>query len=138
LTCTDTDTDSRVDAEVCRRLGIRSVVAVPVFDGSLVIGLLEAFSSRTYAFQDAQAAILKKLASLLAEFWSQTAKKESLLNNQDAPAPGKTPVVVPMTTAREERRSRWLEAFYLRPYQIAIVIGFLLLDVGILFWWYQR
>ena len=49
----DVTTDSRVDNEVCSRLGIQSVVVSPVLCDSTCIGIVEVFSSRADAFDDA-------------------------------------------------------------------------------------
>ena len=45
LLCDDANTDPRVDAEVCRRLGLRSLAVVPVGRRPNVSGVLEAFSA---------------------------------------------------------------------------------------------
>jgi len=139
LTCTDSRNDSRVDAEACLRSGIRSVVVVPVLDRFEVVGLLEAFSSKAEAFADSHVAILQKLASLVAESRSLTGEKESPApqENLAVPLPSKVEprLVVSPKPAGEKRTSKWIEAFRLRPYQIAVVVGFLLLDLGILYWW---
>jgi len=50
LRCDDSETDDRVDRAGCRSLGIRSLVAVPIRQGSKVTGLLEVFSPQPYAF----------------------------------------------------------------------------------------
>ena len=50
LMCHDTFTDKRVEAEVCRKLGIRSIVAVPLRGEMGMAGILEAFSSKPNAF----------------------------------------------------------------------------------------
>ncbi len=50
LRCDDSETDDRVDRAGCKSLGIRSLVAVPIRQGSKVIGLLEVFSPQPYAF----------------------------------------------------------------------------------------
>jgi len=55
LRCDDSEADQRVDRETCRALGIRSIVAVPIFSGGAVAGLLEMFSPKTLAFNDAPA-----------------------------------------------------------------------------------
>jgi len=52
LRCDDTQSDSRIDQENCRVLGIRSMVAVPIEENGVVVGLLEAFSPRANAFSD--------------------------------------------------------------------------------------
>jgi hypothetical protein len=42
--CDDSESDARVDVHACRRLGARSMVAVPITGSHGVIGLIEAFS----------------------------------------------------------------------------------------------
>ena len=43
LRCDDTEKDQRVDPEVCRKMRLRSVAAVPLFGRHGTIGVLEAF-----------------------------------------------------------------------------------------------
>jgi putative methionine-R-sulfoxide reductase with GAF domain len=66
LRCEDTETDPLVDRESCRRLGIRSMVAVPVRWGEPVIGLLEVFSPQPYAFSTNDPIVLKRLAGIIS------------------------------------------------------------------------
>jgi N-acetylmuramoyl-L-alanine amidase len=63
--CDDSETDSRVDAQACRRLGARSMVAVPLSARQRVIGLVEAFSSEPYGFNDSDVRSLSLLAELI-------------------------------------------------------------------------
>jgi hypothetical protein len=66
LRCDDTDHDARVDPETCRALGIRSMLASPIGSNEEnVVGLLEVFSERPYAFDDKDAAILQRLAETI-------------------------------------------------------------------------
>lgn len=60
--CDDAETDSRVDRESCRMLGIRSMIAVPIRLGDSVVGLLEVFSGQAGAFNDRDGTILQRLA----------------------------------------------------------------------------
>ena len=60
--CDDAERDLRVDREICRELGIRSILAVPVRRGDRMLGLLEVFSPRSYAFGDIEAAALQRLS----------------------------------------------------------------------------
>ena len=62
LRCDDADTDSRVDREICRILGIRSIIAIPIRRGDTVIGLLEVFGSNAGAFSENDNTILQQLA----------------------------------------------------------------------------
>ncbi len=63
--CDDTETDARVNLHACRRLGARSMVAVPLCGRRRVIGLLEAFSSWPFAFNDSDIRNLTLLAELV-------------------------------------------------------------------------
>jgi N-acetylmuramoyl-L-alanine amidase/putative methionine-R-sulfoxide reductase with GAF domain len=65
VNCDDTETDSRVNLVACRRLGARSMVAVPLCGRRRVIGLLEAFSTWPFGFNDADVRNLTLLAELI-------------------------------------------------------------------------
>lgn len=140
LRCDDSEKDARVDAEVCRRLGIRSLVVVPVFEGREVAGLLEAFSSRPNAFQDPHVSMLEQLASLVEGSKWQTARDSVAPFRQDAPVLVKRDVESQRIAdpSPGEQTRNWAEAFRLRPYQVVIVVLFLLLDVMTIYWWQSR
>ncbi len=61
LRCDDSETDDRVDRAGCKSLGIRSLVAVPIRQGSKVAGLLEVFSPQPYAFNADDIGALQQL-----------------------------------------------------------------------------
>ena len=63
--CDDSETDPRVNAETCRALGTRSMVAVPLSAKSAIIGLVEAFSSEPFGFNDCDVRSLSLLAELI-------------------------------------------------------------------------
>src|ERR1700722_11343571 len=63
--CDDTESDPRVNAQACRALGARSMVAVPLCGRRRVIGLLEAFSTEPYGFNDSDVRSLSLLAELV-------------------------------------------------------------------------
>ena len=63
--CDDSENDSRVNVAVCRRLGTRSIVAVPIASAHGTIGLLEAFSAEAYGFNDSDVRSLNLLAELI-------------------------------------------------------------------------
>jgi putative methionine-R-sulfoxide reductase with GAF domain len=63
--CDDTEVDTLVNREISRRLGARSIVAVPLCVGHRVVGLLETFSRRPFAFHDRDIKNLNRLAGLL-------------------------------------------------------------------------
>jgi N-acetylmuramoyl-L-alanine amidase len=63
--CDDSETDPRVNVRVCRLLGTRSIVAVPIASAYGTIGLLEAFSSEPHGFNDSDVRSLNLLAELI-------------------------------------------------------------------------
>jgi N-acetylmuramoyl-L-alanine amidase/putative methionine-R-sulfoxide reductase with GAF domain len=65
VNCDDTETDPRVNLQACRKLGARSMVAVPLCGRRRVIGLLEAFSAWPFAFNDSDVRNLSLLAELI-------------------------------------------------------------------------
>lgn len=135
LCCKDSETDPRVDGEVCRLLGIRSIAVVPVLQGTDVVGLLEAFSARPYAFQDEQVAMLEQLASVVGQSRARFEPSSSAVSGSRVPARNEE---AQNSHSATDVGSPWEEAFRLRPYQIAIMIGFLLLDLATVYWWRWR
>ena len=51
--CDDTLTDPRVNTDACRALDVRSIVVLPVLEGTRLWGILELLSSTPCAFNDA-------------------------------------------------------------------------------------
>ncbi|MGZ3489552.1 MAG: GAF domain-containing protein, partial [Isosphaeraceae bacterium] len=60
--CVDTESDTRVDSVIARRLGIRSMLMVPVLDEDHLIGVLEVFSSEPAAFSEHEQILLEASA----------------------------------------------------------------------------
>ena len=63
--CDDAESDPRVNRSACRKLGTRSMVAVPLCGRRRVIGVLEAFSSEPFGFNDSDIGNLSLLAELI-------------------------------------------------------------------------
>jgi GAF domain-containing protein len=105
LRCDDSDIDSRVDAESCRALEIRSILAVPVRVGEKSIGILEAFSPQPNAFSEADSRALQRLAETVLAAVNRAARAEDL-PTLDPPAPtdlfAPTPGSVLFASAPEE------------------------------------
>src|SRR5579862_9697284 len=66
LRCDDSEQDARVDRQVCRALGIRAMVCVPVSAGQEVVGIFEIFSCRPNAFHKLDSAALHGKAQEIA------------------------------------------------------------------------
>jgi len=63
--CDDTELNPRVNLRACRKLGARSMVAVPLCGRRRVIGVLEAFSTEPFGFNDSDVGNLSLLAELI-------------------------------------------------------------------------
>jgi TonB family protein len=50
--CHDTELDPRVDRAACQRLGVRSLLVLPLLDGDELFGIFEIFSPRPNAFDE--------------------------------------------------------------------------------------
>lgn len=60
--CHDTESDPQVDAAASRRLGVRSMLIVPVMDGDDLAGVLEVFSPHPRAFSESHQIMLEDFA----------------------------------------------------------------------------
>src|SRR5512146_456259 len=73
LRCDDSETDTRVDAETCRRLGVRSILAAPIQYERDIVGVIEVFSGDAFAFDEGDVAVLQRLAQTVLLAMSQAA-----------------------------------------------------------------
>ena len=48
--CSNTKLDARVDADACQELGVAAIIVAPLFCQDQLLGLIEVFSRRPYAF----------------------------------------------------------------------------------------
>jgi TonB family protein len=82
LVCNDASNDPRVDSAVCRRLGVRSIMAAPVENSGLTAGVLEALSDRPFSFSRKHIEALVTLAcfakSVLTSTVSPSAPRTTL------------------------------------------------------------
>ena len=65
--CQDTETDPRVNPEICRLLGVRSMLMAPLVDGQRLIGVIQVFSAWPNAFGKREISALQVLAGRIAE-----------------------------------------------------------------------
>lgn len=73
LRCDNSETDSRVDAETCRRIGVRSILAAPIQYERDIVGIIEVFSGDAFAFDEGDVAVLQRLAQTVLLAMSQSA-----------------------------------------------------------------
>ena len=65
LRCDDTEQDPRVNREGCRRLGIASVVVMPIMSEQRVLGVFELFSGKPHAFEERDLSALRRLGEMV-------------------------------------------------------------------------
>lgn len=66
LRCDDSDEDPRVDRDACRRVGLRSMVVVPLIHDGRAVGALKIFSPEVGAFGDGDTRVLGLMSELIA------------------------------------------------------------------------
>ena len=111
VNCDDTETDPRVNLLACRKLGARSMVAVPLCGRRRVIGVLEAFSTWPFGFNDSDIRNLSLLAELVLaalkpedeDRFAQSAQAAAA--KLEAPKPA-TPKPAAQTAPQSRPRSR--------------------------------
>jgi GAF domain-containing protein len=65
LRCDDAERDARVNREVCRQLGIASVVVMPVVNDDEVLGVFELFSGQANAFGARDVSAIQRLSEMV-------------------------------------------------------------------------
>ncbi len=65
LRCDDAERDVRVNHEVCRQMGIASVVVMPVVNDDEVLGVFELFSGRANAFGARDVSAVQRLSEMV-------------------------------------------------------------------------
>ncbi|MBW3585580.1 MAG: diguanylate cyclase, partial [Cyanobacteria bacterium 0813] len=66
MLCEDSETDARVDRAVCERIGLRSMVVVPLFYQDDRVGVLKVLSATPSAFTESDIQTLQLMAGFLA------------------------------------------------------------------------
>jgi GAF domain-containing protein len=65
LRCDDAESDARVNREVCRQLGIASVLVMPVVNDDEVLGVFELFSGKANAFGERDLSAVQRLSGMV-------------------------------------------------------------------------
>jgi hypothetical protein len=72
LLCNDTNTDRRVDPQLCKEMGVRSVLMLPIKQDARVVGVLEVLSINPNAFNQHDATAMSKLADQVLPLSSES------------------------------------------------------------------
>jgi GAF domain-containing protein len=65
LRCDDAERDARVNREVCRQMGIASVLVMPVVNDDQVMGVFELFSGKAHAFGERDLSAVQRLSEMV-------------------------------------------------------------------------
>lgn len=66
LICADVETDERVDRQACRKVGLRSMIVMPLRHRGQTVGVLKLMSRRAGQFTEADAKLLALLSEVVA------------------------------------------------------------------------
>ena len=96
LVCEDTEADPRVNVEVCRALGIRSLVVLPIKVAAELSGIFEVFSPERGVFGEGEVQALESMRELIVSVMRPVPEQERAAAAQDP------------QLAAEEAPSDWL------------------------------
>jgi len=131
LRCEDSERDLRLDPEVCRCLGLRSIAVVPIFESTTVAGILEVFASLPYAFNDRHLEILQQLAELLTTVSVRVTQENQDTISEGILGPSAARPEIPVaevnsyaSASLSERLKKWTAPIALRRYYAAAIAIF--------------
>ena len=86
LRCDDAERDVRVNRDVCREMGIASVVVMPVVNDDEVLGVFELFSGKTNAFGARDVSAVQRLSEMVETAVRLARAAENLPDQLKTPA----------------------------------------------------
>ncbi len=100
LVCDDSENDSRVNREACRKIGVRSMILAPFKHKGKAFGVLKVISSHPHSFQASQVTGLEILSGFLASRIGQAwefEEKQKLQEKAEAATRAKTEFLANMS-----------------------------------------
>jgi TonB family protein len=90
--CDNAETDTRAEVEACRNLGVRSLVALPLFQNAKLEGVFAVFSAQAFAFEERENRTLEALCGYVL---SSLAQARAPMHSVEARAQTQTPSPTP-------------------------------------------
>jgi TonB family protein len=146
LRCDDAESDNRVDSEVCRLLGIRSIAAIPLRGGLEAIGILEAFSGEANAFSGEQITLLENLGEIAEAAYQRQLREANAIVVRDSPVNSPTLTRIEVPLAAWDRREQISLAVFDEPpprarhhyWILSGAVALLFLASGVVWWtWHE-
>ncbi len=78
LLCDDSETDPRVDKDACRRIGVRSMVVVPLFHRAEAVGVLKVMSALPKQFEGVDVEVLQTMSGFIGDALANASSYGSL------------------------------------------------------------
>jgi hypothetical protein len=91
----DAETDTRIQAEICRQFGAKSLLILLIYHEQSVAGVLEVFFGEAHAFQDCEVRAYRLMAGLIGEAMSQAREKTRTVPRPAIPNPAVSNPAVP-------------------------------------------
>ncbi len=91
VACEDTENDARVDADLCRSLGIGSLMAAPIVSDLQAIGVLEVLSPYPRKFTEPQRVALDRLVAMVPKLYNPSTQPETA--QSETPGKKEAPVI---------------------------------------------
>jgi hypothetical protein len=101
VSCEDTDHDQRVDADVCRSLGIGSLMAAPIVSGLRVVGVLEVLSPHPRNLKQSYGMVLDRLVEMIPKVRSHNGQPETA-QPETADKAEVLPVLAPSSSSKSD------------------------------------
>jgi PAS domain S-box-containing protein len=83
LRCDDSEHDSRVDADACKKVGVRSLLCTPLFEAGRAVGALKVMGTAPNAFDEDDQYLLSLLAGSLGAALGRQLVLQSLKNSEE-------------------------------------------------------
>src|SRR5207245_7138681 len=101
--CRDTEADERVEVEACRRIGVRSILVLPLLDQDKLIGIFEILSSRPNAFGEREVQTLQAFVRRIIHSTHEAYETARMIPEQNGALP---PCAAPTISEHKERITR--------------------------------
>ncbi|MGA7381376.1 MAG: TonB family protein [Terriglobales bacterium] len=139
--CEDSESDARVDAELCRRLGVRSMLVVPVVKEGKLLGVLEVFSAQPQGFGDRELQTLRMLsrgivenvelaAKLPANTAGTQAREEVMPREENVVAAAERGVLAEGQSAEAQTADFWTGVLMIAVVALALTLGWMVGRAG--------
>jgi GAF domain-containing protein len=114
----DAETDTRIEAAICRQFGAKSLLILPIYHHRALAGILEVLFSQAHIFRDREVRTYRLMAGLIESAMEQAAQVEQEHLKADLVLPHAVEEITPhggeFLKACRAMASSWTQAIYHR------------------------